>query len=162
MNTVQNACLMSFGTISKQEYANRCTQDLVVTACSVGLGTVSGTVVSALLTPAFAVFGYMVGSFVGSVLGSFVHKGVYSCVVALSAESGSTFFGLVEQNYELPPDVLESIGAKVFEYEKFKLAAFSAQKFGAKRFEHQKFEPVKINVTFLRRGVVSVSAIGYI
>ena len=90
-----------------------------------------------------------------------MYKGVYSCVISFCIESGSTFFGLVDQNYELPEDILEKIGVKVFEYEKFEPVKFTYQSFQPKHFEYRRFEPVKINVTFLRRGVIGVGMIGY-
>ena len=162
MNTVQNACLMSFGKMSKQEFADYCAQDLIVAGFSLGLGVTGGAAAAALFTPAASIFGYMIGSFVGSVVGSFVYKGGYSCAISFCVESGSTFFGLVEQNYELPIDVLKSTGVKIFEYEKIEPKKFNPQKFEVKRFEYKKFEPININITFLRRGVIGVGAVGYI
>ena len=161
MNTVQNGCLMAFGRMSKHEFAGHCAQDLFVTAASLGLGVAGAAAASAMFTPAAAVFGYMIGSFVGSVIGSFVYSGVYACIVAFCIDSGSTFFGLVKQDYELPNDVLKTIGVHVFEYEKFEPIKFALQKFEPKFFEHKKFEPMKINITFLRRGVISVGTVGY-
>lgn len=162
LNTVQNACLMSFGKMSKSEFAEHCAQDLIVTTCAIGMGVAGGAIATAMFTPAAAIYGYMIGSFIGSVVGSFVYKGVYSCFMSFCVESGSIFFGLVDQNYELPVDVLKSMGAKVFEYEKFEPKRFEYQKFEPKRFEYQKFKPVKIDVKFLRRGVIGVSTIGYV
>jgi len=99
---------------------------------------------------------------VGSVVGSFIYKGVYSCVISFCVERGSTFFGLVEQNYELPIEIIRSTGVKVFEYEKFEPIKFTPQTFAVKRFEYRKFEPIKISTTFLRRGVIGVGAVGYV
>jgi len=161
MNTIQNACLMSFGKISEHEFANRCAQDLVVATCSIGVG-LAGASIAIAINPAAVAFGYMIGSFIGSVVGVFVYKGINSCVIAFCVESGSTFFGLVEQNYELPIDVLKTIGAKVFEYERFEPKMFTPQKFEIKQFEYPKFEPIKINITFLRRGVIGINMVGYV
>ena len=162
MNTIQNACLLAIGKINKHEFASKCAEDFIITLCSIGLGVAGAATVTALFSPAAAVFGYMIGSFVGAVIGSFVYKGIYSCVISFCVESGSTFFGLVDQNYELPTDILEEIGAKVFEYEKFKPRIFAYKSFQPKQFEYKRFEPIKIDVTFLRRGVIGVGKIGYV
>lgn len=82
MNTIQNACLLAVGKISKHDFACKCAEDLVITACSGGVGMAGAAAATALFSPAAAVFGYIVGSFVGSVIGSFVYKGVYSCVIS--------------------------------------------------------------------------------
>lgn len=161
MNAVQNACLMAFGSLSAQQFAERCAQDLVVTACSLGLGALGGMAATSLFTPAAAVFGFMIGSFVGSVVGGFVYKGINSCLIAFCVESGSTFFGLVEQNYELPRDVLERIGAKVFEYETVKVEKFEHSTYNPILFQHKTYKPLKIDVTFLRRGVIGVNTVGF-
>lgn len=161
MNIIKNSCLLAIGKISKHEFADKCCQDLMVTVCSIGLGA-AASAAAALFSPAAAVFGYMIGSFVGSVVGSFIYKGIYSCVLSFCVESGSTFFGLVEQNYELPPDILEKTGAKVFEYEKFEPKIIYHDVFEPHKFEHERFEPIEIGVKFLRRGVVGVGVIGYI
>lgn len=162
MNTIQNACLLAIGKLSKHEFASKCAEDLVITACSLGAGTAGASAAAALFTPAAAVFGYMIGSFVGSVAGSFVYKGIYSCALSFCVESGSTFFGLVDQNYELPKDILRKIGTEVFEYEKFEPVRFTYQSFQPERFEYKRFEAVKIDITFLRRGVIGVGIIGYV
>lgn len=162
MNTVQNACLLAIGKLSKHDFASKCAEDLVITACSIGVGTAGAAMATALFTPAAAVLGYMIGSFVGSVVGSFVYKGIYSCFLSFCVESGSTFFGLVDQNYELPKDVLKKIGTEVFEYEKFEPVRFTYQSFQPYRFEYKRFEAIKVDIAFLRRGVISVGMIGYV
>lgn len=162
MNTIQNACLLVVGKISKHDFACKCAEDLIITACSIGGGMAVASAVTVLFTPASAVLGYMIGSFVGSVVGGFVYRGVYTCVLSFCTESGSTFWGLVDQNYELPQDILEKIGVEVFEYEKFKPIRYTYERFQPKRFEYKRFEAIKINVTFLRRGVIGVGRIGYV
>jgi hypothetical protein len=162
MNTIQNACMLSFGKMTKSEFAEKCTHDFFVAGASVGLGVVGSIVGGSFSFGGAAVLGYMVGSFVGSVVGEFAYRGVYSCVLSFCVDSGCTFFGIVEQNYDLPKDVLEEIGINVFEYEKFSAKQFSPQKFEPKRFESRSFNPVEIGVSFLRRGVVGVNCIGYV
>ena len=159
MNTMQNACLMAFGKMSRFEFTERCAQDLIVTACSIGMGYAGAAALS--FTPATVIIGYMIGSFVGSVVGSFVYKGAYSCFMSYCVENGFTFFGLVEQNYTLPEDVLKKIGINVFEYEKFIPNKITFNQLETKKFILKQFEPQKINITLLRRGVIGVNSIGY-
>lgn len=162
MNTIKNACLLAMGKINRHEFVSKCAENLFITVCSFGMGVAGAAAASAMFSPAAAVLGYLIGSFVGSVVGALVYTGVYSCVIAFCVESGSTFFGFVDQNYELPNDIFEKIGAKVFEYEKFKPKTYNYNSFQPKRFEYNRFEPIKIDVTFLRRGVIEVGVIGYV
>ena len=162
MNTIHNACLLAIGKMHKHDFACKCAEDLVITVCSIGVGAAGAVAATALFSPAAAILGYMIGSFVGSVAGSFAYKGIYSCVISFCVESGSTFFGLVDQNYELPKSILEEIGVEVFEYEKFEPIRFAYRSFQPKRFDYKRFEPIKIDITFLHRGVIGVGAIGYV
>lgn len=162
MNTVKNACLLAFGRISKTEFVSRCGQNITVTACSIGLGIAGAAVATALLTPASAIFGYMIGSFVGSVIGSFVFKGIEYCVLAFCIETGCTFFGLVEQDYQLPRDVLDSTGVLLSDYEKIESSLADYKKVSVARIPYKRFEPERISITFLRRGVIGVGRIGFV
>lgn len=162
LNTVQYSVLMAFGRMSKHEFANKCAEDLIITVCSLGFGAAGAAAATAMFTPAAAVFGYMVGSFIGSVIGGFVYKGVYSCVIAFCIESGSTFFGLVDQNYSLPSEVLKEIGLEVFE-DKYNEPEWFIDQYNEPEWFEDKFnQPEQISFTFLRRGVIGVGKIGYI
>lgn len=148
---------MSLGKIDRYDFSYRCAQDLVVVVCSIG-----GGIVGAAFMPATAVLGYMIGSFVGSVVGGFVFNGAYSCVLSFCVDTGCTFFGLVEQDYTLPENVLEELGIDLFEYEKFQPLHIEPLSFEPLGFEPQRFEPLSIGITVLRRGVIGVNRIGYV
>ena len=57
---------------------------------------------------------------------------------------------------------MESIGIKVFEYEKFQYQTFEYNQFNFNKFEHQKFNYSTIGIKILRRGVIGVNRIGYV
>jgi len=162
MNTIQNACMLSFGKITKNEFAEKCTHDFFVVGTSVGLGVIGSVIGGSFSFGGAAVLGYMVGSFIGSVLGEFVYKGVYSCILSFCVDTGCTFFGLVEQDYALPEEVMKEIGVNVFEYEKFMPKRIEHKKFEPKRFEAKTVKAKNIDITFLRRGVIGVNSVGYV
>ena len=70
-------------------------------------------------------------------------------------------FGLVEQNYRLPDEVLKEIGIPPAEYKKttYKKATYKKAKY--KHTVYKKTVYKRISITFLRRGIISVSKIGY-
>jgi len=182
MNALQNATLMAFGQMTKREFANHCAQDLIITSSSLGVGMVIGEVAKgavgkafgkvigkafgpifgALLQPALPVLGFMLGSFIGSVIGSFIYKTAYSCVISFCVDTGCTFFGLVEQDYTLPNDVLKEIGIQIFEYERFAPKKIAPKGFEPKRLEARVFTARSIDIVFLRRGVIGVNRVGYL
>lgn len=156
MNTLKNACSVAQGKMTRSELANNLVRDLVVTGCSMAVGTATQIIVEV------PVFGFMIGSFLGSVVGSFIYNSGYNAVLSFCVESGFTMFGLVEQDYELPEEVLREIGIKVFEYKKFNYKRFNYKRIEPKRISYKKIEPQGLSITLLRRGVIGVSQIGYI
>ena len=157
MNTMQNATLMAFGQMTAGDFANRCVQDLFVTSCAL----TAGAALQSLL-PQLPVIGYMLGSFVGGVVGSFVYQTGYSCAMSYCIKSGCTFFGLVKQDYTLPDEVLRELGLELFEYEKISYEEFAYEEFAESPFIYASFEYESINICILRRGVIGVNKIGFV
>lgn len=83
-------------------------------------------------------------------------------MVSFCIDTGFTMFGLVEQNYELPDDILESIGIDVFKYEEFEYNEFTYEKFEYNEFQFDEFNAETLDIKILRRGVIGVQKIGYV
>lgn len=157
MDTMKNSFAVATGKMTRRELADELVREMFISSCSLLAGGLVQGIVSEL-----PVAGFMLGSFVGSVLGSFVYSVGYSAVISFCVETGFTMFGLVDQDYMLPEDVMRQIGLPVFDYDKFEYPAFSHPKFKVPNFEHSKFEADSIDILFLRRGVIGVRQIGYI
>lgn len=157
MDTMKNSFAVATGKMTRRELADKLAREMFISSCSLLAGGLVQGIVSEL-----PVAGFMLGSFMGSVLGSFVYSAGYSAVISFCVETGFTMFGLVDQDYTLPEDVMRQIGLPVFDYDKFEYSAFSYSKFTAPNFEYPKFEPDSIDILFLRRGVIEVRRIGYI
>ena len=154
INTIKDGVLVNMGKMEKSQMANNLTQTLFVTGCSIGFGV--------LLQATGIPFAYLLGSFVGSMIGSFVYGQIDSFVMALCIDNGYTCFGLVDQDYTLPDHVLKEIGVDVFEYEQYTIDIFEIEEFKIDEFTFNEFEYDKIDITFLRKGVIGVHKIGYI
>ena len=82
-------------------------------------------------------------------------------LISFCIDTGFTCFGLVEQNYELPDEVLKEMGISTVNVgrPKVKTSAVSRTKptanVGRATYE-------TIDITVLRRGVIGVNKIGYI
>ena len=153
MNSMKNSYQVTTGNMSRAEMVN---EEMFVTTCALSMGSVSQSLIE------IPVLGYMIGSFVGSIAGSVIYSSIYNPVLSFCVDSGFTLFGLVDQNYELPEEVLKEIGIEVFEYEKFEYEPFEYEKFEYKRFEYEQFEYEKLHTIFLRRGVIGVNCVGYL
>lgn len=146
MNTMKNAFKVANGEMTKNELVEQLIRDLFISTCAYSLGAVAQTFIE------IPVLGFMIGSFVGSVAGAFVYNVSYNAVLSFCVDTGFTMFGLVEQDYALPQDVLEELGIDTFEFDTFE----------PDTFEFDTFEPDTFDVIFLRRGVIGVTKVGYV
>lgn len=156
MDTMKNSYKVARGEMTRYEMSNELVKTMFTSTCALALGAVSQAFIEV------PVLGYMIGSFVGSMVGSFVYTAAYKPAISFCVDTGFTMFGLVDQNYELPEDVIREIGIDVFDYDKFEYSEFQPKLFAFKEFAVDTFEPDRIDMTFLRRGVIGVSSIGYI
>ena len=155
VNAICNGIQIARGKKTGREFVDELTRDSFVAACALIGGGISQAFIE------IPVFGYLVGSLVGSIVGSVAYSIGKQAVIAFCVDSGFTMFGLVEQDYTLPDEVLEEIGAAVFEYENFDYAAFDPDEFKYAEFSFDAFVPEQIEMVFLRRGVIGVSKVGY-
>lgn len=156
MNAIHNSIGIAFGRMSKVEFADACVRDLVVSSFALIAGSISQGLFQV------PVFGFMLGSFVGSIVGIFAYETSKSLCLSFCVESGFTFFGLVKQDYKLPVEIIEEIGIKVFEYEKFTFKKFQFNQFENKPFNYKKYKVNTIGISILRRGVIGVNKIAYV
>lgn len=156
INTIKNAYRVAQGKKSRTELSNELIRDFFMTTASLAVGTIGQAVIPV------PVLGYMIGSFVGSVAGTFIYKGGQHATITFCAETGITMFGLVEQDYKLPEDVIKDIGVECFEYESFEPDTFEVDTFQVESFEFDTFQPDSLEIKFMRRGVIGISKIGYV
>ena len=167
MNSMKSSYKVFTGEMNRSEMVNELIKEMFITTCAFSMGLLGNAYIKIPL-PNFlsklnnvVSLGYMIGSFVGSVAGSVIYSSIYNPVLSFCVDSGFALFGLVDQNYELPEEVINEIGIEVFEYEKFEYEPFEYEKFEYEKFEYEKFEYEKLHTIFLRRGVIGVNCVGY-
>lgn len=156
INVIKNAFQVALGNKSTSQLTGELVRDMYISTCSLIGGGISQAFIEV------PVLGYMIGSFVGSIIGSFTYNVGHKAIVSFCVDSGFTMFGLVEQDYTLPKEVIEQMGIETFDYETFHYDTFEPESFSFDSFETDTFEPDTLDVTFLRRGVIGVSKVGYV
>lgn len=154
METIGDAFRVACGQKDRQEMALNLIKNMVVSSS----GLIGGGLASCVLP----CLGFMLGSFIGATLGSFACKAGGAAILSLCVDSGFTMFGLVDQNYELPQEVLDELRIKSFQVEPFRFNEFNGKSFDFGKFQTKEFAYDSFRITVLRRGVVSVSKIGYV
>ena len=156
MNSMKNSYKVAIGEMSRTQMVNELIKEMFVSTCALSMGAAGQSLIQIPILP------FMMGSFIGSLAGSIFYDAAYSPVITFCVDSGFTMFGLVEQNYELPEEVLKEIGVEVFEYEKFDYSSIDTETFQFATITPEKVEPKGIDMVFLRRGVIEINCIGYV
>ncbi|WHT48236.1 hypothetical protein QNH10_19830 [Sporosarcina thermotolerans] len=130
-----------------------------------GMYVSAGSLIVGGITQSFIaipVFGFMLGSFIGSSIGSFAYTASYKTYISFCIDSGFTMFGIVDQDYQMPHELLNEIGLSTFEYEQTQLELFETSTFEFHTFEYEQFAYETLGITLLRRGVIGVNQVGYL
>ena len=156
IDAIKNSYKVAKGEMTRYALTTDMVREMFVGTCGLAAGALSQCFIE------IPVLGFMIGNFIGSTLGSFAYQISYSATLSFCVDTGFTMFGLVDQDYTLPKDVLEDIGIETFEYESFDYGQITSSEFEYNRFEPDRFEADVVDIKFLRRGVIGVSRIGYL
>lgn len=154
---IERSFKLAVGGLTKQEYAQEMMRDGFVAVCSVA----SGAALQFLLCK-IPVVAYLIGSAVGSVIGSLLYSTTERVLLSYCIESGCTFFGLVDQNYELSYEILQEMGLSIFEKEELQVSYFEYDAFTAEQLEYAGFQYERFGMKILKRGIIEVFSVGYI
>lgn len=157
MHAIQNSFNVANGKMTKAEFADACARDIFTATFGI-----TGAFLGQALLPVLPVIGFMLGSFVGSIIGSFAYTASKSVCLSFCVETGFTFFGIVDQDYELPDEVIKELGVEIFEIDEFVVQEFEFEEFAFDQFELEEFELETFSITPLRRGVLKINQIGYV
>lgn len=157
VDTMKNGFDVARGKMKPREMATNLSKELIISAASI-----AGGIAGQVLLKELPVMGYMLGSFVGSVVASVTLNIGEKTILSFCVETGFTFFGLVEQSYELPQDVIEKLGLDIvsLEYVELHKTELNKAKLNQISLNHVKYET--LDVFILRRGVVGVNRVGYV
>lgn len=159
MQTVKNSILVAAGYKSPEQMGSEFV-DTVAISSSYMLGAKIGGAVGQALGFSMPVFGYLVGSLVGTSF-SIVYNIGKKKLISFCADTGFTCFGLVEQNYELPEEIINELGIDTIPIPRTQIEQISipTTQIMAAQIEQTQYET--IDITVLRRGVIGVNKIGY-
>lgn len=159
MNTIRNSLLVAAGKKTPAKMGEELVDTVVMTAGYVAGAKIGGAIAQTL---AFELPGlaYVLGSMIGCSVAAVYFIGKKR-LISLCVDTGFTCFGLVEQDYELPDGVLESMGIDTI-----KIPEVNVNQAQINTIEvHQGLEttePETIDLTMVKRGVIGVNKIGYV
>jgi hypothetical protein len=151
LNAIQYGLQLHAGQIDGREFAQNCIRDTFVIA-----GGVLGASLGQALIP-IPIVGAIAGNIVGSTMGVIVYQGGQHAILGICIESGWTFFGLVQQDYVVPDEVLRQAG-----YDLITVQSFETQSFSTESFSDSSFSINSLGIAPVRRGVIGCTRVGYI
>lgn len=155
MDTIKDSIMLSQNKISKTEYIYRLDKRAFITSFCYGGGYVGQT----FLPP---VIGYLAGSVVGSILGYFVFEFKEKIFMSICACTGFTFFGIVEQDYELPRNIKEYLGIESMNIEKMEIEEMDVDEMNIEQMYIENLNIERMEAKFVGRGIIGIRKIGYV
>ena len=157
MNITRDAAALAHGTISRQEFAYRAEKTIFVASA----GYICGCAVQSMLLE-FPAIGYMLGSFIGSVLGGFAYDVKERIFISVCVEKGWNIFGLVEQDYALPSDVEAQFGFDRLAYDivSYDHLSYEVMSYDVIQYDLIHYDAVEMH--FVKRGIIGVRKVGFI
>lgn len=159
LGTIKNSILVASGKMTKQEMGVKFFDTLVMSSGYLIGMKIGGAIVQAFF-PELPGIAYAIGSLIGCSVAVVYNIGKKK-LISFCVDTGFTCFGLVEQNYELPEQVLKQLGIDTISIERIEPVQTEIKRFDVcNNVEQNNYET--IDLTMLRRGVIGVNKIGYI
>ncbi len=157
IDAIKCSCKVAMKKMSYSDMANILATDLVVSSLAY-----TGGVLGQIVLPELPVIGYMIGNFVGAVLGTAVTGITKEICMSFCVHAGFAFWGMVQQDYVFPENYLETIGIKTNQLEKstWKNNHMKTNQIKTNCFTENQIKT--INVYWLKRGIVGINHIAYI
>lgn len=160
MQTVKNSILVAAGKMSTQQMGAAFVDTVVISGRYL-VGAHIGKIIGRALGFELSVVGYLLGSLLGTSLCVIYNIGKKK-LISFCVDTGFTCFRLVEQNYELPEDVMNELGVETVLIPRTQVDRIDIPRtrIGGTGIETSEYET--IDITVLRRGVIGVNKIGYV
>lgn len=160
MGTIKDSIRVATGKISPKEMGNHFV-DAVVISSGYLVGVKLGGAIVQTLCPQLPGIGYVMGSLLGCSVAVVYNIGKRK-LISFCVDSGFTCFGLVEQDYSIPEEVLNKMGIDTIPVPRTKVQTADIQRteVSATNVDRTRYET--IDFTVLKRGIIGVNRIGYV
>jgi len=135
--------------------------DTVVISGGYLVGAHIGGIIGQALLIELPVVGYLLGSLIGTSFCAIYNIGKKK-LISFCVDTGFTCFGLVEQNYELPDEILHELGIETIPIPRTQVKRIDVPTTQIQSTIINKTEYETIDITVLRRGIIGVNKVGYV
>lgn len=160
MQTVKNSILVAAGKMTTQQMGTAFI-DTVIVSGGYLLGAHIGGLMGQVMGFELPVLGYLIGSLIGTSFCVIYNIGKKK-LISFCVDTGFTCFGLVEQDYELPEDVMNELGIDTISIPRTRIERTDIPRVAIGTSEVVRSDYETIDITVLRRGVIGVNKVGYV
>lgn len=162
--TSKNAILVATGKMTPREMGDNFIDNVFVTTGFIAgckLGAKIGGAFGQILGVELPIVGYLLGSLIGAAFAAGYNIGKRR-LISFCVDTGFTCFGLVDQNYELPEEVLHDLGIILAQLEEAQIEEAVIEEAQLEEANLDKSELETVELKFVRRGVIGVNRVGYV
>lgn len=156
-DVVKSSMLVAVDKMTQREMGTTITKEILISSAAL-----AGGAIGQAIAPELPVIGYMLGSLIGSWLSSVVLNVGEKCLISFCVDLGFTCFGLVEQNYELPEEVLLDMGLAITELSNILVKNTEIKRTQVKHTQVKYAQLATVQLVMVRRGVMGVNKIEYV
>ena len=172
MQTIKNSILVAAGKMTPKQMGEAFVDTVVISSGFIAgnaigevVGAAAGKAISAIIGQTFLPIAQVVGFLLGSLIGtafSVVYNIGKKKLISFCVDTGFTCFGLVEQDYQLPEEVLNSMGINTIKISQTPIhqTRISTTQISQAAINRQSYET--IGFTMPRRGIIGVNKVGYV
>lgn len=159
MGTIKDSIMVSAGKMTTKQMGTRFFDSIVISSGYLMSMKIGGSVAQALC-PELPVIGYALGSLLGCSVAVVYNIGKNK-LISFCVDTGFTCFGLVDQNYELPEEVLKNMGVDIAPISRVDVKRTYINTISTQEIINRcKYETVDIKV--LKRGIIGINKVGYV
>lgn len=159
LGTIKDSILVAAGRMTAAEMGMHFVDTLVVSSGYLASMKIGG-VIAQVLCPELPGVGYAIGSLLGCSVAVVYNIGKKK-LISFCVDTGFTCFGLVDQNYEIPEDVLAKMGVHTIPVPRTEISRTDVNLASVNTYVN-KSEYETVDITVLRRGIIGVNKIGYV
>ncbi|MBQ7715447.1 MAG: hypothetical protein IJT70_06230 [Clostridia bacterium] len=160
MQTVSNSILVAAGRMSAQQMGASFVDTVVISGGYLVSAHIAG-IIGQAIGFSLPITGYLLGSLIGTSFCVVYNIGKKK-LISFCADTGFTCFGLVEQDYEIPEEILHEIGVETVPIPRTQIEYIDIPRVQPQTAEINKARFETIDITVLRRGVIGVNKVGYV
>ena len=165
IETIKNSILVAAGKMAPREMGAKLVDGVVIsTGFVVGtkLGAAIGGAIGQAIGFELPVVGYILGSLIGCAFSAVYNIGKNK-LISFCVDTGFTCFGLVDQNYQIPEDVLRDMGIDITPVLRTDVERVDVSRTEIPRIAlGQRAQLETIDMHVLRRGIIGVNKVGYV